>query len=79
MIGSCTISIVVSVIFIVALVLFLVVYVKDKELDHERPTEDNNWLTAFLIILIIGLIVSAYIAYRGYNTPQVSLRKRAFI
>lgn len=73
-----TISITVSIMFLVALVLFLVVYMKDKELDQERPTIDNNWITGFLVILITGFLISSYIAYDGWKCAN-DLRKRAFI
>lgn len=86
MIPNCTISVAVSVIFLIALVLFLVIYVRDKELDHERPVGDNNWIVGFLVILVIGFVVSSIVAYRSYiGTARIgdvtifSNKKRACI
>lgn len=76
--GGHAISVAVSVIFLIALILFMVIYVRDRELDQERPKEDNNWIIVFLVILVVGFIGSALVAYNSWNPPR-STKKRAFI
>ena len=76
---SCTISVAVSIIFIIALIMFLIVYIRDKELNQERPKEDNNWIIGFLVILVVGFIGSATVAYRSYTSSTLLRTKRAFI
>jgi capsular polysaccharide biosynthesis protein len=57
----------------------MVIYIRDKELDQERPKEDNNWIIGFLTILIIGFIGSSIVAYRSYMDTGTIKKKRAFI
>lgn len=59
--------------FLIGLVLFVYVYIKDrKKTDYsDRPNEDNIWIIVFLVILVIGLLVSLFTVYRNHAQPPI--------
>lgn len=72
MLSKSGLSLAVSAIFLVSLVLFLVIYMRDQEYSQERPQEDSNWIVGFLVILVLGLLVSLWLAYRSYGKTYLS-------
>ena len=65
-----TLSICVALIFIIALVLFAIVYIKDSNRTgpNDRPKVDKIWINVYMAILIFGLIVSIWITYKHSNS-----------
>lgn len=63
-------SICVSIIFLIALLLFLIVYIKDKNRTgpNDRPGVDKAWIIVFMVILITGFLVSLWITYKHANS-----------
>ncbi len=70
-------SICVTLIFLIALVLFLIVYVQDKQKTkpNDRPNVDNIWIHIFMTILIVGVLVSISIVYKYSNSANTHYYK----
>lgn len=66
-----TLSICVALIFLVALLLFVIVYIKDSNRTgpNDRPKVDKIWINVYMAILIVGLLVSIWITYKHSNSP----------
>lgn len=77
-----TLSTCVALIFIIALILFVIVYMKDSNRTgpNDRPKVDKIWINVYMAILILGLLLSLWITYRHSNsitTHYYTLAKRA--
>lgn len=66
-----TLSICVSLIFLIALILFVIVYVKDSNRTgpNDRPKADKIWINVYMAILILCLLMSFWITYKHSNSP----------
>jgi hypothetical protein len=50
-----------GIVFIVAIIIYLYLLIIDKLENCEHTTEETSWIYGFLVVLIIGLVISYYI------------------